>query len=235
VAAPSTAEGAGAPLLSIIIPVLDEASGIGACLQPLQPLRDRAQILVVDGGSSDDTVALAAPLCDQVLQAPRGRASQMNAGARRATGRFLLFLHSDTLLPPPAQWLEQLSADAPSWGFFPVRLSGADWRLRVVAWFMNRRSALTKIATGDQGLLVEASAWNRLGGFAALPLMEDIEACRRLRRQARPWIAGQPVVTSSRRWESHGLTRTVLVMWWLRFAYWLGVSPERLASYYYGR
>ena len=214
---------------SIIIPVRDEADTIARCLGRLAVYRDRAEVIVVDGGSRDETVVLATPLCDRLLSAEPGRALQMNAGARQATGEFLLFLHADTVLPGLPTII-----GGQSWGFYRVCLSGSTVGLGVVAWFMNLRSKLTHVATGDQALFVHRSMFKRLGGFAEIALMEDIDLCKRLRRLGRPAIQQQAVVTSSRRWEQRGLVRTVLTMWILRLAYVLGVQPSRLARLYYG-
>lgn len=222
--------------LSIIIPCLNEAAGIAPGLRVLQPLRQQSvEIIVVDGGSHDATVALAKPLVDVVLTSAPGRAVQMNTGARVAQGDWLLFLHSDTRLPGDAeQWLEVLSGQSRRWGFFPVRLSGGHPGLRVIERFMNWRSRLTSIATGDQCLFVGRDVFASLGGFASIPLMEDVDLSRRLCRHWAPWIWQTPVVTSSRRWETKGLFRTVCLMWWLRLAFFIGVKPGRLHRWYYG-
>jgi rSAM/selenodomain-associated transferase 2 len=219
--------------ISVIIPALNEADGIAAALQRLQPLRARGhEVLVVDGGSTDATAARAADLCDRLLQAARGRARQMNAGARAAGGDVLWFLHADTLVPADADavLLEALARRA--WGRFDVRLSGTQPLLRVVEALMNLRSRITGIATGDQGLFVRRQAFERVGGFPDIPLMEDIALSRALRRHGAPACLRARLVTSSRRWERHGVLRTILLMWWLRFDYWRGVPPARLAARY---
>ncbi len=174
--------------LSIVIPALDEESALPLLLGDLQPLRARgAEIIVADGGSRDGTVAAAATLADIVLQAPRGRALQLNAGAARARGELLLFLHADSRVPPACVAAIAALADAPShWGFFRVRLRGASRWLGVVARCMNWRSRLSGIATGDQGLFVPRALFTAVGGYPAQPLMEDIEICRRLRRRGAP-------------------------------------------------
>ena len=174
--------------LSIVIPALDEASALPLLLGDLQPLRARgAQIIVADGGSSDGTVALAGALADIVLQAPRGRALQLNAGAARARGELLLFLHADSRVPPACLAALAALADAPPrWGFFRVRLCGASRWLGLVARCMGWRSRLSGIATGDQGLFVPRALFTAVGGYPAQPLMEDIEICRRLRRRGAP-------------------------------------------------
>ena len=227
---------AGPDTLSIIVPVLDEAAGIAAALQPLQELRAKGvELIVVDGGSADGSLALAPPLADKVLTAARGRARQMNAGAALATGRILLFLHADTRLPAAA---DRLIADAlrpecgRHWGRFDVRIEGRPAMLRVVAAAMNLRSRLSGIATGDQAIFVRRALFEAVGGFPELALMEDIALSARLRRQWRPVCLRQRVRTCGRRWEQRGVWRTIVLMWRLRWAYWRGVPAERLAEAY---
>lgn len=221
--------------LSIIIPTLDEAHAIAAMLRALAPLRGRgAEVIVVDGGSTDRTAGLAAPFADLVLTAPRGRARQMNAGAAAARGEVLLFLHADTRLPHAADRLIATALAPPdaSWGRFDVTISGRSRWLPLVAALMNLRSRLTGIATGDQALFVRRALFERIGGFPDQPLMEDIELARRLRRVARPVCLTQRVTTSGRRWDARGAVPTILLMWWLRAQYFFGVSPARLAMRY---
>lgn len=224
--------------IAIVIPVLNEAASIAATLERLAPLRRRGtRVFVVDGGSRDATVTQAAPLADRVLSAARGRAHQMNAGARAALeagATAIVFLHADTELPPAAdRAIAAAIADGRhAWGRFDVVISGASPWLRVVAALMNARSRLTGIATGDQAIFVERSAWVALGGFAAQPLMEDIEFCRRARLLSRPAIPAGRVITSGRRWERHGVWRTIWLMWRLRAAYFFGADPAQLARLY---
>lgn len=220
--------------LSIIVPTLDEAEGIAATLLPLQDLRAQAhEVIVADGGSTDATATLAAALADRVTAAPRGRARQMNAGAAVADGEALLFLHADTLLPDGAAAVIEAALDGHVWGRFDVRIAGRPFMLRVVAALMNLRSRLTGIATGDQALFVTRAAFDAAGGFPEQPLMEDIELSRRLKRLGPPACPRARVVTSGRRWERHGVWRTILLMWRLRFDYWRGVPPARLAARYH--
>ncbi|WP_029525273.1 TIGR04283 family arsenosugar biosynthesis glycosyltransferase [Polaromonas glacialis] len=221
--------------LSVVMPALNEAAGMATALQALAPLAARgAQVLVADGGSRDDTAALAQAGGAQVVHAPRGRALQMNAGAHQASGDLLLFLHADTRLPLDADRLiAQALADGPQvWGRFDVHIEGRSWMLRVIAAFMNRRSRWTGIATGDQALFMTRVAFDAVGGFPAQPLMEDIEMSKRLLKLSRPACLRARVVTSGRRWETRGVWRTVLLMWRLRLAYWRGAAPERLAALY---
>ena len=226
------------PHLSIIIPTLNEAEGITHLLNSLLPLRQRGhEVIVADGGSQDGTVALARPLVDWVIEAPRGRAAQMNAGAMLATGEMLLFLHADTQLPEWADELilEQLSHEhttALVWGRFDVRIAGTHPLLNVIAWFMNHRSRWTGIATGDQAIFVYREGFQAVGCFPDIPLMEDIVLSTKLKAISAPIYLKTPVTTSGRRWEQHGILRTVLKMWLLRLAFFLGADPSRLAKAY---
>lgn len=223
-----------AVLLSIVVPVLDEAAGIAAALAPLQRLRQAGvEVLVVDGGSRDATLEVATPLADLVLVAPRGRGSQMNAGAARARGATLLFLHADTRLPAGAvDTVAAAIAAGACWGRFDVAIEGRLAGLGMVATMMNLRSRLTGIATGDQAIFVTRAAFEQVGGFPDLPLMEDIALSTRLKRIARPACLRQRVVTSGRRWEKHGLWRTILAMWRLRLRFFFGADPQALAREY---
>ena len=220
--------------LSIIVPVLDEAAGIEATLAALAPYRTRAcELVVVDGGSRDKTLALARPLADRVLTAPRGRAAQMNAGASVAHGDVLLFLHADTKLPANADALirDSLAQSGRVWGRFDLRFDQGGI-MPLVAVMMNLRSRLTGIATGDQAIFVTRSAFDTIGGFPAQPLMEDIALSSRVRRISRPAYIRAPVTTSARRWRTQGVLRTVFLMWRLRLAYFLGADPAHLARQY---
>lgn len=222
-------------MLSVIVPCLNEAEGISDALAALAPLRARgAEVIVVDGGSSDGTVERAAPLADRVISAPRGRASQMNAGAARARGEIMLFLHADTLLPESADALivDGLKRSRRGWGRFDVVISGSDPLLRVVARLMNVRSRLTGIATGDQAIFVTRSLFTAAGGYPEIALMEDIALSKRLKRFGRPLCLRHRLVASGRRWEKHGVVRTIVLMWRLRLAFWLGADPVKLAVRY---
>ncbi len=217
--------------LSIVIPALNESREIVHALTRLQPLRDRGvEVLLVDGGSVDDTVQLARPLVDTVIDSDRGRGVQLNRGASAASGDYLLFLHVDSRLPTAFSADDLLGT---AWGFFPVRLSGRAWLFRVIERAMCWRSALSGIATGDQGLFVKRDLFADIGGYPEIPLMEDVAICRRLKGRCRPTRQRQPVTTSSRRWEAHGIIKTVLEMWRLRLAYFFGASPQYLAGCYY--
>jgi rSAM/selenodomain-associated transferase 2 len=212
------------------VPVLNEAAGIRAALEALAPLRARGhEVIVADGGSDDGTPELARPLCDWLVSAPRGRALQMNAGAREAGGEVLVFLHADTVLPADAPVAILRSTATHVWGRFDVEIEGHHPLLKVVACSMNLRSRLTGIATGDQAIFVRRDVFP---GFAEIPLMEDIAFSRAMKRHGRPACLRQRVRTSGRRWESRGVLRTIALMWRLRLAYALGADPARLAEKY---
>jgi rSAM/selenodomain-associated transferase 2 len=221
--------------LSIIIPTLDEGEAIADTLAALQPLRARGcEVIVADGGSADDTVALARPLADAVLPSPPGRARQQNAGAAVAAGEVLLFLHADTRLPDgaDARVVDGLSRSGRGWGRFDVRLSGRHPMLRVIERMMGLRSRLSGIATGDQAIFVRREWFRAVGGFPEIPLMEDVALSQALKRRGRPLCLRETVTTSSRRWERRGVYRTMALMWRLRLAYWLGADPAVLADRY---
>ena len=224
--------------LAIIVPVLNESAALPAALAALQPLRERGvRVIVVDGGSHDDTAARAVPLADRVVTAARGRALQMNAGARdpaAADADVLLFLHADTHLPPDADrlLLRALANSRSTWGRFDVRIAGRSALLPLVAAMMNGRSRLTGICTGDQAIFVTRGAFLALDGFAPIALMEDIDLSRRARRLTPPLALRARVTTSGRRWDEHGALRTIVRMWRLRLAYFLGADPAELARRY---
>lgn len=223
-----------APALSIVMPVLNEAGHLDATLRALAPLQQRGvEVIVVDGGSDDDTVEVAKRQGILVCVSPRGRARQMNTGAALARGDMLLFLHADTQLPPDADRLvAQAIARGAVWGRFDVTIPGQSALLPVVAALMNIRSRWTGIATGDQALFVKREIFQRLGGFPDQPLMEDIELSRRLCRLSRPACLRAKVTTSGRRWDTRGAWSTIFLMWRLRWRYWRGESAERLAELY---
>lgn len=234
--------------VSIVVPVYNEVANqhdntFAARIQRvLAFLRPCDELVLVDGGSSDFSwpaiQALAVHYHVSAVQSAKGRALQMNAGAAKARGDVLLFLHADTVLGVEAwqQFLQKLGAnsDAEVWGRFDVRISGVSKWLPMVAWFMNQRSRLSKIGTGDQGLFVRRELFARMGGFPAQPLMEDIELCKRLKRIApRQFLAiRKPLVTSGRRWDAQGAWTTIALMWRFRYQYWRGVSAQDLARQY---
>lgn len=222
--------------VSIVIPVLNEAEQISNRLQALKSSLRYAdeshyEIIVVDGGSEDNSAELAREYTDLIVNSPRGRALQMNAGAATARGDVLLFLHADTVLPERA--LDYIASKQDAWGWFNVRLSGENVLFRIIERMMNLRSRLSQVATGDQAMFVQRELFHEVGGFPEIALMEDIALSKLLRKQAKPTVISQPVITSSRRWQQHGIIKTVLLMWWLRLLYFIGVSPARLVRSYY--
>ncbi|WP_162925709.1 TIGR04283 family arsenosugar biosynthesis glycosyltransferase [Isoalcanivorax indicus] len=224
------------PWLSVIIPVRNEASRLAATLAPLQAWRARGvEVLVVDGGSSDGSPAVAAPLADEVLYSEPGRARQMNRGAAHARANWLWFLHADTQFGDAhIHALEACCrARRSGWAFFRVQLSGPGLLLSIVGRMMTWRARLTAVATGDQGLLVSRDSFQVCDGYPDIPLMEDVALCKQLRARSRPVVLGPALGVDSRRWETHGRWRTIVLMWRLRWAYWRGVAPAQLHARYY--
>jgi len=222
------------PALCIVVPALNEAETLALRLPELQRLRQRgARLVVVDGGSEDDTLAVASAHADMALLAPRGRAAQMNAGAAACPADVLLFLHADTALPENADALvRRATLGHYAWGRFDVRLDSARPLFRVIEASMNRRSRWTGIATGDQAMFVRNDLFRSVGGFPEIALMEDIALSRLLKRHGPPACLPERVTTSARRWERHGVWRTMLLMWRLRAAYFMGADPAQLALRY---
>jgi rSAM/selenodomain-associated transferase 2 len=221
--------------LSIVVPMLNEARALPKLLEHLLPLRRYGvEVILVDGGSEDDSAALATRAGFAVIHAERGRARQMNAGAAAASGDVLLFLHADTRLPDGAlQMIDAaLTEGRHAWGRFDVEFDLRSWTMEATAFGMNLRSRLTGIATGDQALFMTRAAFDAVGGFPDQPLMEDVEITSRLRRRSPPACIRRPVLTSARRWQSRGPWRTILLMWRLRLAYRFGVSPADLERQY---
>ena len=230
--------------VSVIIPVLNEETVIRKMLPELQWIQESGhELIVVDGGSTDDSLAVAKQYSDTAIVSSQGRAIQMNAGASIATGDVLLFLHIDTVLPSDSlnkiitsldhgysQNNDQLKN---VWGRFDIRLSGHHFMFRIIEAMMNVRSRLTGISTGDQAIFVNKELFQKIGGYLDIPLMEDIEISRRLKKISRPVCIQDRVIASSRRWEVLGIYRTVFLMWRLRLSYWLGVAPARLVKQYY--
>ncbi len=220
--------------LSIIIPVLNEGDRILRLLSSLQDARSEGhEIIVADGGSEDGTCERALPLADRVVRCPRGRAQQMNAAAALASREVLFFLHADSALPAGFAALILDAMRRGRWGRFDIRLDGDRFMLRVVEWFMNRRSRWSGISTGDQGLFVERKLFEAVGKFPAIALMEDIAITKQLRAIEAPICLRERITTSSRRWEKNGIWRTIWLMWRLRYAYWRGADPADLARIYY--
>lgn len=225
--------GAESPKLSIVIPMLNEATGIEAALAALQPLRESGvEIIVVDGGSHDNSVALATPLADTLLTSSPGRARQMNLGAEHARSAALLFLHADTRLPEGGCKLISQALETHAWGRFDIHLEGKSRWLPLVSILMNLRSRLSGIATGDQGMFVRRGPFEAIGGFPTQPLMEDIELSKRLKALSPPACLRTKVISSGRRWDQFGAWKTIRLMWRLRYRYWRGVSATQLAKEY---
>ena len=222
--------------LSIIIPVLNEQENIRGLLKLLQPARgDGAELIVVDGGSSDLSCEYAESLCDHLVHSERGRARQMNAGAAVASGKLLWFLHADSI--PSDAALDRLRKICDSgenvWGRFDISLSGSHFLLKIVAFMMNIRSGVTGIATGDQGIFMHRNLFEKIKGFPDLLLMEDISMCSELKKIRMPLCCREKLVTSSRRWEEKGIWRTIMLMWWIRLSYATGRDPKKLHQQYY--
>jgi len=223
-------------VITVVIPTLNEREAVVSTLSTLQGIREfDHEVLLVDGGSTDGTRDLAWPWVDRVLPSAKGRALQLNAGAREARGDTLLFLHADTQVPPETMesFLHEFPRSPEVWGWFDVGLSGRHWMLRAVERLMNVRSRLTGITTGDHAIFVRRETFEKVGGYPEIPLMEDVAISRLLKREGRPFRPRGRIVTSSRRWERNGILRTILLMWRLRSAYALGAAPERLAESYY--
>jgi rSAM/selenodomain-associated transferase 2 len=223
-------------VISIVVPVLDEARNLERLLPALRDLAPDAEVVIVDGGSRDDTESVLArwPRA-RIVSSPRGRATQMNAGAARSAGEVILFLHADTRLPAGFAGAIERALDDQRviGGRFDVAFDNPAWPFRMIAAMMNVRSRLSGIFTGDQAIFVRRAAFEALGGYAPIPLMEDIELTRRLRRLGRVACVRSRVTTSARKWERDGIARTIGLMWMLRFLYFCGVSPERLHRWYY--
>jgi rSAM/selenodomain-associated transferase 2 len=222
-------------MISIVVPCLNEAEGIAGTLAALAPLRARgAEVIVVDGGSRDATVEHAVPHADLAISAARGRGPQMNAGASRARGEILLFMHADTLLPDAADALivEGLKRSRRGWGRFDVAIAGRHPLLRVVELQMNLRSRLTGVATGHQAIFVTRSLFTAAGGYPEIALMEDFALCGRLKHYGPPLCLNHRITTSARRWEKDGVLSTTWLKWRLRLAYRFGADPGKLATRY---
>jgi len=217
--------------LSVIVPVLNEGDRLSSFLDAL-PLGDpEVEIILSDGGSTDNSMSLAGDRVDRIVVSAKGRANQMNAGARHATGEYLLFLHADTYLPEGFK--SMILMGSVEWGRFDVRLSGQHWAFRMIEFMMNWKSRKTGICTGDQGIFVKRSLFESMGGYKTIPLMEDIELTSRLSKLNKPLCIRVPLMTSSRRWETQGIIKTMLLMWYLRIRYATGTSPDILVKKYY--
>ncbi|SMN11987.1 Glycosyl transferase, family 2 [uncultured Candidatus Thioglobus sp.] len=219
---------------TIIIPTLNEASNISHCLTQLLPLKEKGfEIILVDGGSTDKTLQLAQELCDKIIISPPGRAQQMNTGALHAHGETLFFLHADTQLPKDfVALLPHIQKNSLYWGRFDVDFSSNQKVFKIIANMMNLRSRITGICTGDQVFFMSQSLYRISGGYPEIALMEDIAMSKKLKAFCAPLCLRQKVRTSSRRWEQHGVIKTIIKMWYLRLAYFIGIDPKKLARQY---
>lgn len=221
------------PSLSLVIPVLNEQGNLEQLAAHLRQQAGFTEVIVVDGGSVDDSRNVATIFADHVVQSDSGRAVQMNQGVKAASGDYVLFLHADTRLPEDfANVFEQWSSGQPVWGFFPVILDGSHWLFRIIERGINLRSRITACASGDQAICVNKNYFDSMGGYPRISLMEDVALSNLLAKQSRPAIFSEPVITSSRRWEKRGIIKTICLMWIIRLFYYLGVSPDRLGAWY---
>lgn len=223
------------PSLSIVIPCLNEAERLPQLLEQLAGARARgAEVVVVDGGSTDGTARIAEDAGVQVVWSPAGRARQLQAGVDATRGEALWLLHGDSDIDPMSDQhvIWALANTLRPWGRFSLRIDGRNALLRIVARMVNLRSRLSGIATGDQGIFVLREALERVGGIPQLPIMEDVELSKRLNASCPPICLLKRITTSGRRWEHHGVLRTILLMWRLRFDYWRGVEADTLARRY---
>ena len=219
--------------ISIIIPVLNEEQNVKALLQQLQIYRQQGnEVIVVDGGSDDETVSISKPLADKVITSDAGRAKQMNKGVAESTNEVLWFLHADTSIPENVIETVQESLIKNDWGRFNIRLSGSHFLFRIIEKMINIRSCLSGVATGDQGIFVKRKTFDSTGGYSEIPLMEDVALSYKLKAISQPVSVKETLTTSSRRWEKNGIIKTILLMWYLRFLYWIGVTPDKLAKLY---
>jgi rSAM/selenodomain-associated transferase 2 len=220
--------------LSVIVPMLNEAPAIARTLTAIRNAAPSAQLVVVDGGSTDGSIAIAQPRCDVVIGASRGRALQMNAGAARASGDALVFVHADTIVPVTfARDIEGALADPEVvGGRFDVRLDDNHPLCVLIGALISLRSRISRTGTGDQAIFARKAIFESLGGFPNMPICEDLDFARRLKRAGRVACLRSRVTTSARRWRRGGIMRTVMRMWTIRLLYLAGVSPMRLARMY---
>ena len=223
------------PTLSIVIPVLNEERAVRECLSQLALLNNSSAVecIFVDGGSHDNTQSILSEAKATWVTSEAGRAKQMNAGAHLASAPIIMFLHVDTVLPQNAvQQIQEQYVSDKSWGRFNVAITGDHCMFSVIAWFINQRSRLTKVATGDQAIWISRDLFQRINGFSDIPLMEDVEICKRLRMIAPMAVHKSKVITSGRRWIKFGIWKTIWLMWSLRWSFWRGECPVKLAARY---
>ena len=220
--------------LSIIIPTLNEANQIKQRLSRLQTLRQLGhEVIIVDGGSTDDTVSLVSHLCDQVCLSQPSRSIQMNHGVKVATGECFVFLHADTVLPDNIlDYFSSINNIKSKWGRFDISLSGRNCLFRIIESCMNSRSSFTGIVTGDQVMFVGDELFTRVGGYPEIALMEDIAISSLLIKFSKPIRIREKVISSSRRWEKNGIVKTIMKMWLLRLLYFFDYDTNKLAKLY---
>ena len=221
-------------LLSIVVPCLNEVDKLQLIEKNSQQWKDeRTEIIIVDGGSQDGSAVELERIADIFLRTQAGRSIQMNAGAKKASGKYILFLHADTQLPKEHLVFKSRLNDDFVWGFFKLSLDGEHWWARMIEAGINIRSRLSSVATGDQTLFVKRQVFDKTGGMPMIALMEDVVLSKRLRKKSLPMIWTDPVITSSRRWQKNGVLKTVFLMWYLRLLFFLKVSPDYLHKKYY--
>lgn len=223
------------PDISIIIPTLNEEKALPATLAALQSVREKGvEIIVVDGGSEDNTILCTEGYVDQLFISSAGRAVQLNHGADVARGNWLLFLHADTILPRDGiqQLLKEISRQSVAWGRFDIKLDGLGFVFRIIERMMNWRSCLTGIVTGDHAMFVASALFKKVGAYPKIELMEDVAISKKLKQHSRPICIKKTVLTSSRRWQEHGVIKTVFLMWQLRWSYFFNKDPNILAEKY---
>ena len=220
--------------LSVIIPMLNEAASIARTIAAIRAGAPDAEIIVVDGGSSDNSIEEARALCHVVISMLRGRARQMNAGAAQASGDVLVFVHADTIVPATfGPDIEGAFADPRIvGGRFDVRLDDDHLLCILIGALISVRSRISRTGTGDQAIFVRRATFHQIGGFPDFPICEDLDFARRMKRLGRIACLRSKVTTSARRWRKGGIIRTVLRMWSIRALYLAGVSPSRLARMY---
>lgn len=224
--------------LSVVMPVLNEMSGLASIVASLKSIAAE-QVVIVDGGSDDGSYEWLLEHWQGedpkhiLLQGAQCRAAQMNQGAKACKGDVMLFLHADTILPVSArQEINTARSQRRLWGRFNIRFTPPSFAMSVIAFFMNLRSRLSGVATGDQAIFIEAELFKQIDGYQNIPLMEDVEICKRLKQYCQPYCSKQKVVSSARRWQKNGLISTVLLMWKIRLAFFFGASAESLSRSY---
>lgn len=222
--------------IAVIIPVLNEAQQLDELILRVNSLQSNgARVVIVDGGSNDGTIEQLQQTKIELISSEKGRAKQMNKGWRSVQAESYWFLHADCQPPNSALAdIQNTLNNRQRWGRFNVSLSGRSPMFRIIEFMMNWRSCLTQVATGDQGIFVEARLLEEIDGIPDIPLMEDIALSKQLRKHSRGACIKSPMIVSSRRWEKSGIVRMTVLMWWLRLRYFLGANPAELYKSYYG-